>query len=326
MFPVPPGYPIEKLTGPVIIAILLHWGLFGTLSVQLYLYYLAFPNDIKFTKYLVYGIYVLELVQTVLVTHDSFMAFGYGFGDIGVFIDMQLDWLTVPIMSAVVAFVGQVFYAYRIFVLSKSHAVPIFVICLSLISSVAGIITGAYCFQAGNIIELDKLKIAIISGIWCGTAALCDIVIAICMTYYLMGSNTSFRRTQILVTKLIRLTIETGSVTAAAALISFILYFAFPHQTFFTTPVLILPKLYVNTVYMVLNSRMRIVGGQDTYTSSTDTDIMIMTTILRDTSSQLMEDVQRTERRASATVVSKVSDDECQTGRTNSDSHRISYV
>ncbi|KAK0207628.1 hypothetical protein IW262DRAFT_521611 [Armillaria fumosa] len=316
MSPVPSGYPIEKLSGPVI-AILLHWGLFGTLSAQLYLYYLAFPNDRKFTKYLVYGIYVLELVQTILVTHDAFRVFGYGFGDIVALTEVHFNWLTVPIMSAVVAFVGQAFYAYRIFVLSKSHAVPIFVICLSSTSSVAGIITGAYCFQAGNIIEINKLKISIVSGIWCGAAALCDIVIAICMTYYLMRSNTNFRRTQILVTKLIRLTIETGSVTAAVALVSFILYFALPHQTFYTTPVLILSKLYVNTVYMVLNSRMRIVGGRDTYTSSTDDSIL--TAVLRDTSSQLMQDVPRTEKQASVAVVSKeVSDDECEMGQSNS--------
>lgn len=314
---VPPGYPIENLSGPIIIAVLLHWGLFGTLSVQLYLYYLAFPNDRNSTKYLVYGIYVLELVQTTLVTHDAFAIFGYGFGDSVILTDVHFTWLTIPIMSAIVAFVGQAFYAYRIFVLSKSHAVPIFVICLSSISSVAGIISGAYCFQTGNIIELNKPKISIVVGIWCGIAALCDIVIAICMIYYLMRSKSSFRRTQILITKLIRLTIETGSVTAAVALASLILYLAFPHQTFYTTPVLILTKLYANTVYMVLNSRMRILGGRDTDTSSIDNSIL--TTILRDTSSQLIHDVRWPERHALAAAVSKeVSDDECEMGPNNS--------
>ncbi len=67
--------------------------------------------------------------------------------------------------------------------------------------------------------------------IWCGASPLCDIVIAVCMTYYassfslsvifidvdaisqLIMLTTNFRRTQMLVTKIIRLTIETGSVT-----------------------------------------------------------------------------------------------------------------
>ncbi|KAG7449936.1 uncharacterized protein BT62DRAFT_928706 [Guyanagaster necrorhizus] len=278
MQPVPADYPIERL---FIVACLLHWGLFGTLSVQLYLYYLAFPKDRKFIKYLVYGIYIAEFVQTMLVTRDAFAEFGYGFGDINALTGMYFNWLTVPIMSAAVACVGQVFYAYRIFILSKSRTVPIFVICVSLTSSVAAIITGVYCFQAGNITEPNNRRMSIAVGIWCGASALCDIVIAICMTYYLIRSSTSFPQTRILITKLIRLTIETGSVTAVVALVNLILFFAFPHQAFYGTPALIMPKLYANTVYMMLNSRIRIMGGRDTYTSSTDMSI----------TSTMMEDI-----------------------------------
>ncbi|KAK0486450.1 hypothetical protein IW261DRAFT_1559858 [Armillaria novae-zelandiae] len=270
MLPVPTAYPIETLSGPLIVASLLHWGLFGTLSVQLYLYYLAFPKDRRFTKYLVYGIYVVEFVQTILVSHDVFATFGYGFGDIKALTEVHFNWLIVPVMSAVAAFVGQGFYAYRIFVLSRSRTVPAFITCVSLASSVAAIITGVYSFEANDITKLNNRKTSIAVGIWCAGSALCDVIIAICMTYYLTRRNTSFRQTQILVTKLVRLTIETGSVTAIVALLSLILFFVFPGRTFYSTPVFIMPKLYANTVYMVLNSRIRIMGGRDTYTSSTD--------------------------------------------------------
>ncbi|KAK0434161.1 uncharacterized protein EV420DRAFT_1654172 [Desarmillaria tabescens] len=195
MQPIPAGYPVEKLSGPLIVASLLHWGLFGSLSVQLYLYYLAFPKDRRFTKCLVYGVYIIEFVQMVLVTHDVFAVFGYGFGDIGALTRINFNWLTVPVISGVVAYVGQTFYAYRIFILSRSRIIPIFIACVSLTSSAAAIITGVYSFEAGNIIELDKRKIFITVGIWCGTSALCDIVIAICMTYHLMRRNTGLRQT-----------------------------------------------------------------------------------------------------------------------------------
>ncbi len=36
----------------------------------------------------------------MLVTHDAFAMFGYGFGDIETLTDMHFNWLTVPIMSA----------------------------------------------------------------------------------------------------------------------------------------------------------------------------------------------------------------------------------
>ncbi|SJL10283.1 uncharacterized protein ARMOST_13667 [Armillaria ostoyae] len=88
-----------------------------------------------------------------------------------------------------------------------------------------------------------------------------------------------------LVTKIIRLTIETGSVTAVVALLSFVLFIVFPHRYFYATPVLLMPKLYANTVYMVLNSRFQILGGRDTYMSSAD--MSFTTTMIRDITSQL---------------------------------------
>ncbi|KAK0495039.1 hypothetical protein EDD18DRAFT_1355039 [Armillaria luteobubalina] len=293
MIPVPAGYPIERVSGPLIVGYLLNWGLFGTLSIQLYLYYLAFPKDRRFVKSLVYGIYIIELVQTILIAHNAFALFGYGFGDLEVLAEIHVDWLVVPIMTAIVTFVGQCFYAYRIFILSKSRIIPAFVICVALVSFVVSIVTGVWNFQADDVAKIKDLKISISTGISCGSYALCDVVIAICMTYYLMRSQTSFRRTQILVTKLILLIIETGSLTAVIALVIPILLFAFPHEVFYyATPAFIISKMYSNTIYLVLNSRIRIMGGRDTYTSSTDTEIT--TTMMRGIASQSTQGAQPT--------------------------------
>ncbi|KAK0484833.1 hypothetical protein IW261DRAFT_1668975 [Armillaria novae-zelandiae] len=274
MQPVPAGYPIAELSGPYIVAGLLNWGLFGTLSVQLYLYYLAFPNDRRSLKYLVYGIYVTEFVQTMFVAHDMFAMYGYGFGDLDALTKMNFLWITVPIMSAIVSFVGQVFYAYRIFILSKSQIIPIAIICVSLTSSVAATITGIYAFQAGNVIKLGERKASIAIG--------------------LMRSNTGFHRTQVLLTKIIRLTIETGSVTAVFTLLTFILFIGFPGHSYHSAPALLVPKLYANAIYMVLNSRFQIMGGRDTYTSSTD---MSITTTKRDSMPQSIEGMQPANRK-----------------------------
>ncbi|KAK0196028.1 hypothetical protein F5146DRAFT_314796 [Armillaria mellea] len=240
MQPFPAGYPTEILSGPVSVAGLLHLGLFGTLSVQLCLYYLAFPNDRNFIKHLVYGIYIVEFVQTMLVVHDAFAVFGSGFNRIENLTGMHFIWLTGPFMSGVAACASHVFYADRILMLSKSPIIPILITCVSLTSSVAAVLTGVYSFQAGNIADLQDRKMSIIVVIWCGAAALCDAVIAIYMTYYLMRNDTGFCRTRIILTKLIRLTTETGSVTAVVALLNLILFLAFPDKSFYVTPALIM--------------------------------------------------------------------------------------
>ncbi|KAK0492554.1 hypothetical protein EDD18DRAFT_1465387 [Armillaria luteobubalina] len=311
MPPVPEGYPIEQMSGPMIVGYLLHWGLFGTLSVQLYLYYLAFPKDRPFVKSLVYGVYIIELVQTILVAHDAFAVFGYGFGDLEAITEMHFNSLTLPFMIAIAAFVGQVFYAYRIYILSRSRIIPAVVFCLSFTSAVASIITGVGYFQVGDLLKLDERMASIFGGILCGGSALCDIVIALCMTYYLTRSQTVLRRTQILVTKIIRLTIETGSATAITNLVTIILFLTFPRQTFYMAPTLVISKFYANSIYIVLNSRVQIMGGRDTYRSS---DLEITTTMIRDITSHPAQGSQRTLVVAMAEEASS-SDDEA--GRIN---------
>ncbi|KAF9072056.1 hypothetical protein BDP27DRAFT_1418416 [Rhodocollybia butyracea] len=268
---IPPGINISELSGPAIIGYLLHWGLFGTLSVQTYLYYLAFPNDRYIIKCVVYGIFTIEVIQTVLITHDAFAIFGYGFGNFDSLTDIHMEWFTVPVMSGVVAFVGQAFYAYRIWVLSRSKVVPLLILLVSLVSSVAAFMTGVYDFQIGNVIAVTQSsKTSIAGGIWCGAAALGDITIAVCMTYYLSHMESGFKSTHSLITKYTRLTIETGSVTALVALLDIILFFGFPTKGYYITPVVIMPKLYANSILVVLNARMRILGGRRVYMSTFD--------------------------------------------------------
>ncbi len=153
------------------------------------LYYLAFPDDRRSLKYLIYGIYIIEFVQTMVVARDTFVTFGYGFGDVEVLTRMNYDWLTVPIMSAVGARSHE--YSRRcragLLCVPNLHIVKITnhpdirhlcsLLCsfsvaaqfiysqISLTSSVAAVITGIYAFQAGNVIKLNNRKTSIAIGV-----------------------------------------------------------------------------------------------------------------------------------------------------------------
>lgn len=52
------------------------------------------------------------------------------------------------------------------------------------------------------------------------------------------------------------------------ALLNLILFFACPGTGYYGTPALITPKLYANAVLMVLNARIKILGGRTTYIST----------------------------------------------------------
>ncbi|KAJ7912728.1 hypothetical protein B0H13DRAFT_1712901 [Mycena leptocephala] len=265
----PPGFQIAELSGALILTFLADWGLFGALSVQLYLYYQAFPSDRWFTKGLVYTVYSIQVVQIVMTTIDAFKIFGYGFDDVSALTKVNLSWFSVPVIIGLVSFIVQSFYAYRIYVLSRSRIISVLIVGASLAISVSAFITGRFTFEAGNVTILNNRRDSTPLGVYLSGAALIDITIAVCMIYYLTINDTGFRQTHAIISKLVRLTIETNSLTASVALATLILFFVFPGRVYYAAPANLMPMLYANTMSAVLNSRFHILGGRAPHISST---------------------------------------------------------
>ncbi|PSS30871.1 hypothetical protein PHLCEN_2v2598 [Hermanssonia centrifuga] len=129
--------------------------------------------------------------------------------------------------------------------------------CMSTVDSFRDFGTGW-----GNMAELDNVGLLWFS-VWLGSAALNDIIISTCMIYYLHRSNTGFRHTSALLAKFIRLTIETGAICATFAILDLAFYVAFQNNNYHLAPSIPLSKLYSNSLLVVLNARVRIVGGRD---------------------------------------------------------------
>ena len=64
------------------------------------IYYLAFSNDPPKRKILVYSIYAVELVQTILFTKMAFKQLAAGFGNFDALDRGGLLWFAVPILSS----------------------------------------------------------------------------------------------------------------------------------------------------------------------------------------------------------------------------------
>jgi hypothetical protein len=106
------NYPQIQLLG-----YMLNWGLFGVLAVQTCKrtfyqtgrcltsfsdnYYLAFPKDRLYVKALVYSLFVVETLQTILNSHDLFKMYGEGFGNPAALEDLHFSWFSIPILSGI---------------------------------------------------------------------------------------------------------------------------------------------------------------------------------------------------------------------------------
>ena len=135
---------------------LFNWGLFGVLTVQVCtsfsrtkehetstvlltdMYYLAFPSDGVYNKSIVCATYLIECVQVIVATQDGFRQFGSEWGLLQALNDTGLYWFSIIIMTGATALLSQLFYAWRIHVLSHSRWLSGFVIlvCHLILSSI----------------------------------------------------------------------------------------------------------------------------------------------------------------------------------------------
>ncbi|SJL06897.1 uncharacterized protein ARMOST_10239 [Armillaria ostoyae] len=189
--------------------------LYGILCDQVYIYYISFPNDHLATKTVVYVLWLAETVQTVSNMIDTFDTFCYDFGNVSELDDIHLTWFTIPILCGFVGCVAQLFYAWRMYKFSKkARWLCITLSVIAFAQFAAAICCGLQARKYDRYSDLQKnssIKVAVV--IWLGGAALCDAAIALCMTYLLSRAHTGLKSTQVLLSRLIRLTIETGTAT-----------------------------------------------------------------------------------------------------------------
>ncbi|KAF9466802.1 hypothetical protein BDZ94DRAFT_1186991 [Collybia nuda] len=254
---------IAKRAGPMLLAILVNCGLYGVLCVQIHTYHMAFPTDPIPIKILVYGILVIETAQTVLITKDGFGIFVTDLGDESSLDKIRMFWLSVPIIGLFVAAIGQLFFAHRLRVLSKTWILSITVAILSICAMGATAVIAFRVYHAGKISAgfTDCFVPALVSHL---ANILCDIEIVISMIYYLLRhkTNISSSRLHQQIKRLIGLVLEAGILTATASILTFLLYIILKDSLYFCVPYVMIPKLYSNTLTFILNNRIKIVGGR----------------------------------------------------------------
>ncbi|PBK98531.1 hypothetical protein ARMGADRAFT_921158 [Armillaria gallica] len=179
------------------------------------IYYISFPKDNLGSKTVVYVLWVTETVETVCNMIDTFDMFCYNFGNVSELNDVHLSWITVPILSGFVGCLAQLFYAWRMYTFSKkARWLCIILSVIAFTQFMAAICCGIQIRNSDHYSNLQKFsKVRVTTIIWLCGSVLCDTAIAVCMVYLLSRAQTGLKSTRILLSRLIRLSIETGTVT-----------------------------------------------------------------------------------------------------------------
>ncbi|KIO31273.1 hypothetical protein M407DRAFT_19652 [Tulasnella calospora MUT 4182] len=235
-----PGVPedITLLVGPLLLGYLFNWGLFGVLCLQMYIYFLSFPRDSIYVKSLVYGLFAVDCLQTAMTTHNAWHFLSRGWGDLAVLGDPGWSWIAVPLFSGIVSCTVQLFFSWRIWKLSRSWWLPGIIACVALAQGISACVSGIWFAIINDITKISSLFPS--ATVWLGGSALADVMITISLVSYLAKANSGFSQTDDVISKLIRMTVETGAVTATAATAELILFLVYKTNNLHMIPYVVL--------------------------------------------------------------------------------------
>ncbi|CAE6502734.1 unnamed protein product [Rhizoctonia solani] len=167
-------------------------------------------------------------------------------------------------MTVMVSSSTQCFFAWRIAKLT-GHAWMGWAIAFSaFVQFIAGTATAIGTFIVQDFARFQELRVSVI--IWLALSALTDVVITCILTWYLHTHRTGFSKTDDVITRLVRLTVQTGLITTVWATTDLIVYLCWSNNMhlLFQLP---LCKLYTNSLMSTLNSRA---GWGGSFSASTE--------------------------------------------------------
>ncbi|EED85562.1 predicted protein [Postia placenta Mad-698-R] len=196
---------------PQIFGLAFNWGLQGTLCAQIYFYYTSFPKDTTTLKIFVGALFLAEWLQTSFTTINFLSDISWSDFESNELWELYRQ--VVPVVSGIIATAVQIFYAWRISVLSDCKTFRYFAALITLGFDVVTLVIGPQITASASLVL-----------VWLSLAALVDIVIAILMSILLYRSQSHSASTAALKTSLIQYTITSGAITASVALVAFALY------------------------------------------------------------------------------------------------------
>ncbi|KAI0322364.1 hypothetical protein OF83DRAFT_797809 [Amylostereum chailletii] len=157
-----------------------------------------------------------------------------------------------PAMTSIIGTIVQLFFAWRVKVLTGSNITVAILVVGAVISCLGGIATSIAIGIVPRWLEFQKFEIPVI--IWLTVSALVDTTITAIMVWHLRKHKRGFKLSDDLLDKIIRLTVQTGMLTSVWAIVDLCVYLSIPTgiHLIFNLP---LSKLYSNSLLSSLNSR-----------------------------------------------------------------------
>lgn len=244
---------VTLIFGPMLIGVFFNMILYGILIVQTYHYYLSYKGDVHWIRCLVLYLFVIETVNTgcdMAMMYQTLIN-NFGKADTTKFFPTLLA--AEPITIVVISTPIQLFFAYRIRLLSKSNWLA------GIIAFFATVSLGGGAWSTVRIVKTKvfahKPELHLPALVWLLSAVVSDVMITVVLVITLNKRRTGFIATDDAIAKIIRMTVQTGLLTSLFAIGDVIFFMTLPHTAVNFVWDLALTKLYSNCLLSTLNTR-----------------------------------------------------------------------
>ncbi|KAJ7767271.1 hypothetical protein B0H16DRAFT_1789362 [Mycena metata] len=237
--------PLLRLSGLLVNSFLL-----GTLSIQIHIYRTCFPKDSVALKLLVYFVFAACVICDLL---ETLYLIGVSGGVFASFPQARYLWFASPFLGSIIAMLVQFVYCFRI-VAIRQTAWPVAGL-IGLISVAQGVAAMIWVIlERAENLNLETKTLRILVYIWLVGSSVGDVLIAVTITALLRNASV-LPQTRDVLKKIVRLVIETNTLTSLVAILSLLLFACTTTPASFLTSTMILPGIYANTLMVVLNQR-----------------------------------------------------------------------
>ncbi|KAK7034607.1 hypothetical protein VNI00_012239 [Paramarasmius palmivorus] len=223
------------------------------MAVQVMVYYQAYKKDALWLRLFILYLVIAETANSAL---DMTMMYElliqqWGSPDATIYLPRLL--CADPILTVLISTPIQIFIAYRIRIISQLVWIPVIVCLLALVSLGGGLWTAATVKIVKVFARKPELHTPALT--WLVTSAIVDVMITSSLYWSLTRRKTGFKSTDDSINRIIRLTVQTGLVTAVFALLDVICFLTVPRTTINFIWDFALSKLYTNALLSTLNAR-----------------------------------------------------------------------
>ncbi|KAF8235028.1 hypothetical protein L208DRAFT_792042 [Tricholoma matsutake] len=207
---------VQLLFGPMLIGVFINMILYGVLVVQAWAYYQTYKRDAIWIKYFVLYLFIVETLNTGFDMFIIYEPLILRFGFPSATTLFPTLFASEPLVIIAVSTPIQIFFAWRIRMLTRNDWIPALIVLLSIISLAGGIWTGILIIQVRLFVRKPELHTPAL--VWFLASCIADVVITVFLVISLSRRRTGFTHTDDVISKLIRMAVQTGMLTAFFAI------------------------------------------------------------------------------------------------------------